>query len=567
MKQSTWPLKIMIAATLVFVFGVNPLLRLYSMPQQFPSEPFSVLGAIRMFYLPLFNLGADTWDNFFKAWFATSHGWNDFIYFYIVTALFNILRIPLSEVHYYYALHVLGTLYLISAFFMTRVIFDFKTACIATIFLAVSYFAVHAPNCINHILITMFLQSLLFLSVALYLRKKESLPRRIFFAALLCLAASLELILFLPSVLLLELMWQFSQRKEQLGLAKAVKNITRKEHFGLWIPAAISGLATFGIFLFFGYSRLGMWAYQKHAFPITPKNLHNFLNIRKLLMFLNMRLSLGPDYLAILLFFCIALFIVLLCLRKIRWHNPIFFFILAFFTACVSNIATNRWKFYTANLPMCVITAYGFGWLLERFKDNKKALSGVVSILAATIVVFTSQQFQHQQARKKEIAYYFRPSPLKTVGYYIREYGPEESTVFNLFKNVVFFDQSEYYYGKYIMSDGMYAKRNFSLSDYTPEEALQKYPQIGQFDFYVTLESEPKAKALREEGSLADLRKVADIYDQEKLLACVFSPHVFPYVAMQLSDYNERWDLKFANLKHLFKNGRFGLSSLIGNRE
>ncbi|MBN3038337.1 MAG: hypothetical protein JW869_02845 [Candidatus Omnitrophica bacterium] len=566
MSKNKIPYVILIAATLIFIFGVSMFLKLHGTPQRFPAEPWSVFCAIRFHYLPLFNFGTDAWDNFFKSWFATSHGINDFIYFYLVTGIYDFFKIPLSEANFYYALYFLGTLYLLLMISLGKSVFNLETGCLAAIVLSVSYHGLYSTHCLNHRMTTLFLQLLLFMSAFFYLKDKKSLLRRIFFSVMLCVSASMELFLFLPLVLFLEIMWHFHY-ESNANWKTAIKDLLRLRHLVLWIPAFLSFFTICYIWMRFRASNLGMFAYSSRAFPFSLANFSGFLNLTKFIKKADANIFIT----ATLLF--IAMFLVLLLFRRIRWHNPIFFFILAFLLVTFTNISTNRWKFYSANVSMGMITAYGFTTLFHFFRKKIKfvALIGclaVVYIAGVVVLKGAKEYFEFEQLRYKTVKAYFSLPSLKAVGYYIREYGEPESTVFNLFYNNVYFDHSEYYYGKYVVYDNIYPKKNFSLVFYSPAEAKKKRSLKKDFDFYVTLKGYDKYKKVVGERFLSDYRKVADVYDQEEWLASIYSANPsYPYLRMEISEYNRLWDEKYANLEHIFEHGRFGIGSLIGHKE
>ena len=178
--------------------------------------------------------------------------------------------------------------------------------------------------------------------------------------------------------------------------------------------------------------------------------------------------------------------------------------------------------------------------------------------------------------------------PLKSIGYYIHEYGggnPSAYLMVNCNTGHYPFASSEFYFGTQIMDmevDFNAPRKLFCQGSKSIKETLEAY-KLNDFDFYVAIysitQSKPndisnpikyqymrteKVKAQRKELLSEGVKRVGVVRVNGIISGEIFSRRDVPFKDMEIDDYDTLWDEKYANIAGIVKTKWSGQAGTLG---
>jgi hypothetical protein len=240
-----------------------------------------------------------------------------------------------------------------------------------------------------------------------------------------------------------------------------------------------------------------------------------------------------------------------------------------------------------ATYPLKSISNY----IHEYFKDIQVVpiISCVLySVLALFITISALDELEKVLRRQNVI------HPLKSIGYYIHEYGGENPSVYLMTdcNNHYPFASSEFYFGTQIMDmevDFNAPRKLFCQGSKSIKETLEAY-KLNDFDFYVAIyslaESIPeiqngqtsivelvrryrymrteKVNAQRKELLSEGVKRGGVVRINGIISGEIFSRRDVPFKDMEIDDYDTLWDEKYANIAGIVKTKWSGQAGTWG---
>ncbi|MBL7196551.1 MAG: hypothetical protein ISS47_00475 [Candidatus Omnitrophica bacterium] len=584
--------KIAIAGIIFFgVFGF--LLRIYKLPTILNTECWDATNAIRLHYLPFFNFGETIRFNFFKSFLMGYHGITDFLYVYLVTGVYDLLHIPISE-HYIYLSHsVLGmVLILCSAFFAFRMFGRNKLiALFVTIFgvLNLDHIVVMSrTNCFFSS--EKLLELLTYIAVFYRNDSKKKLIWNVLLSGLLFLDVLTPNIAILPIVLLLQFILYLEKKESPwfISVKGFIKSLLNFREVIIWIPCFFGLIIDYFVQKTIGVSGLGLFGHLLRDYGFNPAvNLIKGLSIAKYLF------TVIPDYFynVLMVFSILGGTICFLRGKLFNFGKRYLFFLSLLLLHLSAELFFGRLWLYDIFIPIIVLGGVGLYYTLHTLAEEgktKKLLKNsyyVLVFFVAALVILTSIDRLNLASRRNKglnlvpwlpsfnsTAYtgfdtlYNIINPLKTVGYYLRKNSLKDDKIYLLFGGGARIGSCEYYFGK----KAMCTESGTNKQIFDNSHSLEFYKQrdgVDIFDFYIVVESlgyNDYYKSILMDAQKKGVKKVADISYQGKIYASIYSPKKLAYQVLRMEDYDRKWDKEYANLKNIYENKLVGLVTMWG---
>ena len=559
---------------LFLLFSLTSYFKVSKVSNELHNEAFTFTGAIALHYLPIVfdDFQAHVLDNFWKFLFHGFHGLGDFLYFYLVIHIFNLTGLPITPHNIYIstALLILFSIFIISL--LSKLLFSNKVAFFVFIFLSTNVSLLKYSKEIFYMSLAIPIPFLLFLSFYL-LYKKGSIFYIVLFPAILTYAMGTEMIFFIP-ILIFYIICVIKNETEAKLNFKKTKNIII--YIFVFLPGVLMFLFQFYLYKRLGVSGLGIFGRVKAGYSPSLSGI----NISDLFVKFN---SLITETLGNKLFFYSLILIILLHFgllvsRKIRFFSYINFIFVALLFHSFQSVLTFNRPYIIVGYAIIFFSFY-LAYLYQKFSKSKLTTLAAQIVIVVFIAVSFNSIFQSYKSTKviPEKCY-------KTIGYFVRKYGSEYSKVYNFGLNRPETQKCEYYYGKNFMRYDdlsqidplrmskhikydrkllklLYSDINISYN------SLLEHNKATKMDFYVFYYYNDIKKNPEVLSSLESLsfKKVAEVYDNNNLIAEIFSKLPLKFQQMDMKIFNKKWEKEYAHLYQIYGHHRMGITSIWGH--
>lgn len=569
--------------SLLLLIGFSFFVRIYRVDNNFfQVETRSVFSGFRLHLLNFFNLDAHLTENFFKSFFGDIVGIRYIIFTYLFSGIYDFLGIPYSEFWVFFIYVFLGTLSVFLIFCIGKQLANEKVGWVAACLLAINGFLIGASRNDDGTAAVVFLTALFYLLFLNFLKR----PRwgiSLVTGLIVGLLAGMETLSILPLIALYQLVFYW-ETKSTLG--QSAKSFFSKwvsfSNFLLWIPSVVMTLINLYVFMRVGISNLGLFGYMK-------LNYSGRINLENLGSVTGKVLKTYSEYYFHPALFILTLLLFIWLMVKQRYRFPNFALKFTFIGFAYHLIlfvyisSAHPRHLYIADIINILFIAAIWMTFIETLKGEVFSLSRKKIGYAALCVFFMVFIYFNLKATlgRKILVH-----PFKTVGYYVREYGGKDATVFNMWScgAMNLHQYCEYYYGKQLMNpiySGSPRKifcvgskdsfkdilANYRLSDFTfyvnVKYYYQRYPNEEKL---ISKVEESDLKWLFNELKQRGVKKVAVVRHGDEILAEIYSRENVPYRNLEIDDYNRQWNKKFANIANLVDHKWVGLTSTWGER-
>jgi hypothetical protein len=568
---------------LLLLIGFSFFVRVYRLANNFfQFETRSVFSGFRLHLLDFFNLNAHLTENFFKSFFGDIVGIRYIIFTYLFSGIYDFLGIPYSEFWVFFIYVFLGTLSVFLVFWIGKQLANEKAGWVAACLLAINESLISVSRNDDGTAAVVFLVALFYLLFFQFLKK----PRwgiSLLTGLVIGLLAGMETLSMLPLIAVYQLIFYWESKPTFAeSLKRLFSKLIRFSNFLLWVPAAIMMIINVYVFMRVGISNLGLFGYMK-------LNYSGRVHLETLgsVTWTVLKTYGGYYFHPILFILTFLLFIWLVVKNGYRFPNfALKFTFIGFvyhFLLFIYISSAHPRHLYIADVVNILFIASVWITFIETLKGEIFSLSRK-KIGYATLCVFFAVliYFNLKTTLSRRILVH----PFKTVGYYVREYGGKDATVFNMWgcPGMDLHQYCEYYYGKQLMNP-IYSnspRKIFCVGSKDSFKDILVSYRLSDFTFYVNVKYYyhlyPNGKKIlsKVEGSdvewlLRELeqrgaKKVAVVRHGDEVLAEIYSRENVPYLDLEIDDYNRRWDKKFANIANLVDHKWVGLISTWGER-
>ena len=581
---------IIILLFIFFVFGF--WLRSYKLPTFLHCESWDITNAIRLHYLPFLNINETIRFNFFKSFLMGFHGVTDFLYMYLVTGVYDLLGIPISEHYIYLAQVVLGMVFILFLIFFTFLLFgkNLNIALFVMIFAVLNFDHIVVMSRTQwHYNSTKLLELLTYLVVFFRSISGKKIIWDVLLGGLMFLNALTANIVIVPMVFLLQYLLYLEREGNSRiysigGFARSLMNF---REIIIWLPFMFGLVIDYFVQKTIGVSGLGMFGHVTRSYGFNP-----FLNISKGLINAKKRLIENIDY----FYNIVWIFSVLggvFCIISGKFKDfakRYLFFIFLFIYHTGILILFGQFYWSELFIPIVILGGVGLYYTLETInaisinKLRKAIYYPLLTIIIAFVFIIGADRVNLASKRDNGLnlipfvpsfndtyfdSFYNRINPIKTVGYYLRKNTSINDRIYMLFGGDAWAANAEYYFGKKAMmtESGVNKQIFFKLGHPLTLEFYKQRDGVDVFDYYIVIESlgySDYDKNVLKEAEKKGVKKVADIIYEDKVYASIYSPKNSDYEVLRMEDYDKKWDKEYANLKNIYENKLVGLVSLWG---
>jgi hypothetical protein len=578
-------------------------LRIYELPAKFfTAETHNIFNGLRLHTLDLFNFSDHFSLNFFKSFFGSIAGLRHALSTYLSSTVYGLLGIPLNEFWLRFFYVSLGTLCVVGIYVLGRMLADYRFGLAGAAILAINIDSIARSRSDNAgITVTFFV--LICLIALFHYKENPTWIRRTVLSAIIPVVASMESMVFLPLILIYQLL--LFVPPETIYSKKIIgcwKYLVSKENILLWLPCFFILLVHYYVYLRIGESHIGLFGYmvfQQDRFYSAVNLLEGF--------FLNFRLySIHYSIPGFFYSSLAVLFFLVLGWKKNKFSEVFIYSGIGFFYFFILFILTGSNE-NTNHLYICTtinVLFLGAIWvsLFDRMKGIflSKVRMLIVCGLSLLLLVQVLSVFQKVLERQHLI------HPLKSLGYYIHEYGGDNPSAYLLLDcgnfNILF--NSEFYFGTQIINMGdqyNVPRKLFCIGSQSIESTLAAY-KLSDFDFYVAIygfsavrtgtgkiedslgiiwdqiKSSGKQKVkdgyvnLRTEKTdlkIQELlskgaKRVAVFRNNGEIMGEIYSRRDLPFKDFEIRESDSLWDQKYANILGIVKTRWVGMASTWG---
>lgn len=573
---------------LTLIVATAFFLRVYELPTQFfVQETHNIFSGLRLHILDLFNFRDHVSENLFKS-FLMCQTMRNCLAVYVSSTIYGWLNIPINEFWLRFFYVCLGTFCVVGTYLLGRQLSDYRLGLVGAAILAINSEQIHviSPNDGASALITFF--STICLIAFFYYKEHPTWVWRTVLSIILVFIVSMETLILLPLIILYQLVLfvppENSCSKKLIG---CFRYLISKENILLWLPCFLILLGHFYIYTRIGMSNLGLFGHIAESY-INPNEIFVVNNFLESLV-LNFRIYsyyyFNPEffYSSLAVFFFLAI-----NWKTNKLSEPLkilgigFFYVFIMFVLSDSN--SNQPHLYVVDTLNILFLGLIWVSLLDRVPAKGQSL--VICGLSLFLMIQTIGEFRVVIKRQQLV------HPLKSVGYYIHEYGGDRPTVYLLLNcrnevtplhNVVFMN-SEFYFGTQVIDmeeEYGYPRKLFCMASKSIEETLSAY-KLKDFDFYVAVYSysasngtenrnphvnlrTPKIDSKVQDLLAKGVKRVAVIKHKGIKMGEIYSRRNLPFKDMEIDEYDHLWDKKYANIPGIIKTKWVGQASVWGS--
>lgn len=577
-----YPEKVVLIAIVAIAF----YFRVYELPTKFfTAETHNIFNGLRLHILDLFNFQDSFSENFFKSLFGSIAGLRHVLSTYVSSTIYGWLGIPLNELTLRLFYVCVGTFSVVGTYSLGCKLSDYRLGLVGATILAINSEQIIRSRSDNAEATVTLAVLACILSLLHYKQHPTWLWRTVLSIAI-ALVASMESIAILPLIIFYQLLLfvppETSYSKKIVGCCRYLLS---KENYFIWLPCFFTLLIHGFVYIRIGMNYIGLFGYMAlkskthYASDSLWENLTRNLNIYNQSYF-------GPEF----FYSSLAAFIFLvICWKKEKFNQLFlgvgFFYFLILFTISGSN--NNLHHLYICDTINVLF--FGAIWIslidfiATKFENIKFAkITSIALYTGLTFFLLTQTFSAYQTVNKRQRLIH----PLKSIGYYIHEYGGDGPTVYSILDcihNVNIIHNSEFYFGTQIIDMekkfGL-PRKLFCMGSKSVEETLAAY-KLNDFDFYVVINSYSALRG-RESGSphfnlrtpkidsqIQDLiskgvKRVAVIRNQGAIMGEIYSRRDLPFKDMKIKEYDSLWDQKYANIPGIVKTKWSGIASTFG---
>lgn len=579
---------------LILIVGVAFFFRIYELPSKFfHTETNNIFSGIRLHVLDFFNFSDHMSQNFFKSFFGNIGGIRYTLTTYVSSTIYGWLGIPLNEFWFPFFTVVLGVLSVVGVYWLGCKLGDYRYGLVGAVILAINSDQVHRSREDNAGLTITFLVLICVIFLYLY-QENPNWFRRTLLSLILPFLASTEAIMMLPLIIIFQLMlFVPPENSYSRKVFACFRYLFSKDSILLWLPCFFTVLLHVYVYTRIGESNVGLFGYMvyKHG---------SFYNERSLFaeLILNLKIY-GNHYFNPQFFYSsLALFIYLASdykknkLGKLLLFSGVGFFYF-FIVFVISGSNPRSPHLYVCETFNVLFIASIWISLLDR-REEILFSKGKLLIICGLLVFFLAQMINQY---KNVMARHGLVHPLKSIGYYIHEYGGGNPTAYllNRCSAVLILANSEFYFATQVidMEERFDNPRKlFCMGTKSIDETLAAY-KLKDFDFYVAvygysaLDMHPsyqvgifeKSKPRNPYNDLRNpeidlqikdllangVKRVAVIKNKGSIMGEIFSRRKLPFKDIEISVYDPLWDQKYANISSIIKTKWVGQWAIWGN--
>ena len=557
--------------------------RVYELPSRpFSAETVAIFTGLRLHILDLFNFWDHVSQNFFKSLLASMGGMKFAISTYASSTIYGWLGIPLSQYWLIFFYVSLGTLVIVGTHTLGRKLSDYRSGLVGAFILAINMDQIEKSHHDGAWVTATFFVLISFIALIHY-KQHPTWFRRTVFSILLAVLASMESLIILPLVVLYQLMLFVSpETSYSRKVVGCFRYLLSKENILIWLPCFIALLIHYYVYIRVGIvSHIGLFGHmvvknQQSAYYLLNNPAWDFRTYNHYF---------NPGF----FFSSLAVFFFLLTRwRKHNFSKLLIFSGVGFFYDFILFVLTGGkfyWTYILTPLNALFLASIWislFDLIVDKFKNTKFAPTTrfiLYAGLSLFLLIQTIGVLTKVMNRQHLIL------PLKSIGYYIHEYGGGSPTAYLLLpcSNAVMLSPSEFHFGTQIidMEESFNAPRKlFCMGSKSIEETLAAY-KIKDFDFYVSIYSwsgygstdtgqrhhnlrTPKINSQRQALLTKGVKRVAIIRDKGIILGEIYSRRNLPFLDMEMDKYDPLWDQKYANISGIVKTKWSGQASMWG---
>jgi hypothetical protein len=574
--------------TLISIVMVAFFFRVYELPNDlFVAETHNIFSGLRLHTLGLFNFWDHISDNFFKS-FLQSPTYRSPFSVFISSTIYGWLNIPLSEFWLRFFYVCIGTLCVLGTYLLGRQLSDYRLGLIAAAILAINAEQLHVSRWDGAEATVMFISMIFFITLFHYKEHPTWIWRTIL-SFILPFVASLETIILLPLVIVYQIIFFVPQNSSYAKkVAGCFKYLLSKESILLWLPCFFTLLLHLYVYTRIGMSNIGLFGFMVSSYirsrevPSLGGLLENFTNNFR--TYSHYFINPAFFYSSFAAFSFLAI-----CRKQHKLSKALiisaigFFYLFTMFSLTASNNKGSH--LYISDALNVLFFAAVWISLFDLITKNVKnaqiahATSFVLYIgLSAVLMAQAFVEYQVVMKRQRLI------TPLKSIGYYIHEYGGGNPTAYLLLKcggTPVY--NAEFYFGTQMMDmekDYGLKRKLFCMASKSVEETLSAY-KLTDFDFYVAVYGYSGSDGRQKKDPYVNLRtpqidskvqgllakgvkRVAVIKKQGLIMGEIFSRRNLPFKDMEINKYDPLWDQKYANISGIIKTKWSGQASIWG---
>jgi hypothetical protein len=569
---------------LVFIIALAFFFRVYKLPSElFLFETHNLFFGLRLHILEWFNFGDHVSLNFFKS-LLLSTSLRYPLGNYISTTIYSWLNIPITQFWILFFYVCFGTLCVIGTYVLGRQLSDYRVSLIGAALLAVNFQQIHLHSRSEGamVLVTFFVM-ICFITLFHYKNHRTWVWRTVLSLILPFIASDSSLSL-LPLVIIYQIIFfvpsESSYTRKILGICRYLLS---KENIFIWLPCFFTLLIHLYVYTRLGESQVGLFG---HIFVnITHKSPTTFLETIVTIFKIYSSHYFNP----VLFYSSLTVFIVLV----IRWKDnklsqALTYSGVGFFYTLFLILVTNTSKIIYLNDPLNVLFFAAvwvglFDFIVRKIGDFKWApITSFVLYAGLSVFIISQVVSAYQIVIKRHRVVH----PLKSMGYYIHEYGGGSPNVYLMTWCLSrIYHNAEFYFGTQIIGMGKQyglPRKLFCHGSKSIEETLADY-RMDDFDFYVAVYNytassnqgqileqphfnfrTPELDSRIQELITKGAKRVASIKNDGVLLGEIYSRRNLPFIDMEIDEYDPLWEQKYANIPNIVKTVWTGQSTLWG---
>jgi hypothetical protein len=573
---------------LTLIVGIAFYFRVYELPTNFfTAETHNIFNGLRLHTLDLFNFQNSFSENFFKSLFGSIAGLRHAVSTYASSTIYGWLGIPLNEFSLRLFYVCLGTFSVVGTYFLGSKLSDHRFGLAGAAIIAINSNQIVRSRSDNAEATVTFFVLICIIALFQYKERPTWIWRTIL-SITLAFVASMESISLLPLIVLYQiLLFVPAETSYSKKFAGCYRYLLSKENIFIWLPCLITLLIHFYVYIRIGMNYVGLFGYMvlksktNYASDSLLENFFHNFQVYSHSYF-------GPEFFYSSLFIFISLII---CQKKSRFSQLFiysgvgFFYFLALFTITGAN--NNLHHLYicdTINILFLASTWISlFDFIGEKSKSTKFShITAFALYFGLALFLMTQAISQYQTINNRQRLVH----PLKTIGYYIHEYGGGSPTVYpflDCISQVHILHNSEFYFGTQIidMKEKFDLPRKlYCMGSKSIEETLSAY-KLDDFDFYVAIYNYSTLRGTENRNPFYNLRtpkidfqiqnliakgvkRVAVIKNNELIMGEIFSRQSLPFKEMDINEYDYLWDQKYANISGIVKTKWSGIASTFG---
>ncbi|MFH0772370.1 MAG: hypothetical protein V1933_07105 [Candidatus Omnitrophota bacterium] len=543
-----------------------------AMPNKFDDEPGAgAFGGIRLHYLNVWNFDfskgvsapegtSHILDNFIKSAVSGTHGLLNFAHWYVYTAIYDVLGVPINEFWLLFAQTLVMAAALLIICLLIGCLYDSRLAALLFIVIASQVYTRYSAS-FYIIPANTLMEGLLLYILYRYNFRKDDLATGSCLMILLFLNSASGNIIKLPLFALFA--WCVIYKSKGFNVFKALDEYLIKKPANLIFAAPIAAAVLGHLYVCsrIGSSNLGMigWISQKIGLGMPAVSKFGMLRESLEKLIFNKTLD-WRIVIAISGFYAVSV-------MRGKRRTPLLLFPFIYYLYLV-NLEPNS-AMLGCVILISIAISEGFSIIKGIKKGGLRKFSYVFMAMLTAYALLNLACSTLHSLLKTETP---RPNYLKSVGFFLRENMSKDDKIASLLserENIL----NEYYYGKGFFKSPVFGKGIYDYKNLTepesPSNPVSPSEIDGEFGFYVVscklrAENQRYSDFIDSLVKKYSLNKVADIAQSGIVYASVYSSRPIEHIELDIEKANAAFDKKYANLKNIFYNRHVGMASTWG---